>query len=55
MIKLLNIMDCGNLFLDIGGYKGEYSKMILKNTNCNVLLYEPQAISSIFLFSSFFI
>ena len=42
MTKLLNIMDCGNLFLDIGGYKGEYSKMILKNTNCNVLLYEPQ-------------
>ena len=42
MIKLLNLQGCNNLFIDIGGYKGEYSKMILKNTNCNVLLYEPQ-------------
>lgn len=42
MIKLLNLKGCNNLFIDIGGHKGEYSKMILKNTNCNVVLYEPQ-------------
>ena len=44
MTKLLSLDSSNNLFLDVGGNKGDYSSMILKNTNCNVILYEPQKI-----------
>jgi FkbM family methyltransferase len=44
MSKLLSLDSSNNLFLDVGGNKGDYSSMILKNTKCNVILYEPQKI-----------